>query len=391
MHILMVSPYYAPAWSYGGPVRVAYEVATRAAAKGHHVTVLTTDALNAENRAAPAEETLGGVRVMRLPNWGNSLAWRRIFLPRRFKPTLRRLLPGADVVHIHEIRSMPGAWALDPIMRAGVPFILSPHGGLPHLGRSIFKAAFDALYGQRLLDAACRVHAITDMEAEQATTFDISADRIVTIPNGIDTAFGDLAADAGAFRARRGIPADARVVGFLGRLNAIKGVDLLVDAFARLHETDPQTHLLLCGPDDGLRPDLERRVEGAGLGDAVTLTGALTDEAVKAAAYRTMDVYVLPSRYEIMGITLLEAMLCGIPVITTSACGLATDLVQHDLGVVIPAENISALHAALAGVLHNPTTSKERAARTAAHVRAAYDWDAITARWIGAYEACTGN
>lgn len=391
MHILMISPYYAPAWSYGGPVRVAYEIATRAAAKGHQVTVLTTDALNAQGRAAPPEEIMDGVRVLRLPNWHNGLAWRRMFLPRRFRPTLRGLLADTDVVHIHEIRSMPGAWALGPLQRAGVPFILSPHGGLPHLGRSTFKTIFDALYGQRLLDSACHVHVITTMEAAQAAAFGIPTDRIATIPNGIDITFGDLAADSAAFRARWGIPVDVQVVGFLGRLNAIKGVDLLVDAFARLYADDPQTHLLLCGPDDGLRPDLERRIESAGLENAVTLTGALTAGADKAAAYRAMDFYVLPSRYEIMGITLLESILCDTPVMTTSACGLAADLDAHDLGTIVPPEDISALYAALADALHNPGTLKARTACAAAHVRTTYDWDAITNRWLEVYKGCTGD
>ncbi|HQA69803.1 MAG TPA: glycosyltransferase, partial [Aggregatilineales bacterium] len=112
MHILHITPYYAPAWAYGGSVRVAYELATRTAAQGHTVTVLTTDALDATRRAAPGMHTIDGVTVHRLPNLSNALAWRRVFLPRGFRRAAAQFVPAADVVHVHEARSLLNAAAL---------------------------------------------------------------------------------------------------------------------------------------------------------------------------------------------------------------------------------------------------------------------------------------
>ena len=83
MRVLQVTPYYAPAWAYGGPPRVMSDFAAGLAARGHTVDVLTTDVLDDERRATPREEVLDGVRVRRLPNLSNSLAWRtKKYLPR---------------------------------------------------------------------------------------------------------------------------------------------------------------------------------------------------------------------------------------------------------------------------------------------------------------------
>ncbi|HET9509357.1 MAG TPA: glycosyltransferase, partial [Gaiellaceae bacterium] len=68
MRILQVTPYFAPAWAYGGPPRVMFDYAVGLAARGHQVDVLTTDVLDAEHRATPAAEVMDGVRVRRLPN-----------------------------------------------------------------------------------------------------------------------------------------------------------------------------------------------------------------------------------------------------------------------------------------------------------------------------------
>ena len=106
MHIVHVTPYYPPAWDYGGPVRVAQALCTGLAARGHTLTVVTTDARDAAGRAAPAEETLDGVRVVRVPNLSNWLAWRRVFVPLEARRRLTQALQSADIAHLHEARSL---------------------------------------------------------------------------------------------------------------------------------------------------------------------------------------------------------------------------------------------------------------------------------------------
>lgn len=389
MHILHIVPYYAPAWAYGGSARIAYELATRTAAHGHTVTVLTTDALDAANRAEPGAHTIDGVTVHRLPNLSNALAWRRVFVPRGFRRAAARHVPAADVVHIHEVRSLLNAAALPALRRSGVPYVVTPHGGLPaELGRTAYKRVYDALWGRRLLAGACRLHALTEMERRQYLDLGLPAARTVLIPNGIDLAAADLPADVDAFKRRFGIPPGQPVIGFLGRLNAIKGLDVLVEAFAAVLAQRPGAVLLLVGPDDGVRPALEEQIARAGIGVSVRFAGMISGGAEKAAAYRASDVYVLPSRYENLPTTVLEALLNGAPSITTDRCGLAGDLAAADSARVVPAGDAPALAAQILAVLADPERARAQAQRGRSYVREHFGWEAIIPRWLDTYRAC---
>jgi glycosyltransferase involved in cell wall biosynthesis len=388
LHILHVIPYFSPAWAYGGPVRVAHEITRRLAARGHRITVLATDALDSRSRTPSGPVTADGVYVVRVPNLSNSLAWRRLFIPVGFRRGLRRALPGVDVVHLHEFRSLLNALALPELHRSRVPVILTPHGSLPAgLGREGLKRLYDSGVGSRLLASAAVLHAITDMEKAQFEALGLPASRMVVIPNAIDPAFeGEV--DAGAFRRRLAIPDHSPVVGFLGRLNPIKGVDFLVDAFAGVVARRPDAVLVLAGPDDGARAALEAQVGRLGLRASVRFAGFLGDEASKAAAYRAADVYVLPSRYEILGISLLEALVNGTPVIATDRCGLSGQLTAANAGHVVPFGDVPSLTALLLHALDHPDESRSQAVRGRELVLAQFSWEAVTDRWEDVYRAC---
>ncbi|MBN1122099.1 MAG: glycosyltransferase family 4 protein [Anaerolineae bacterium] len=387
LHILHISPYYAPAWAFGGPVRVIYEIARRQAADGHTVAVVTTDALDSTHRAPAEWETDQGLDIYRCRNLSNFLAWRRLFFPPTMGRVISEMLPAIDVVHLHEIRSMTNALALRPLLKSGIPYIVTPHGGLPtELGRTAYKRFFDLMWGNRLLDRAAGLHAITDMERQQYLDRGLPEDRIVVIPNGIDVDAFDIDADPDSFRRRFDIPIDAPLVGFVGRLNPIKGIDFLIDAFAEVLTHKPGAILLLAGPDDGARADLEKQVERLGIGSAVRFGGLFEGDEMRAAAYRAFDVCVLPSRYEILGITLLESLLNATPVITTDRCGLAGLLTDQDIGRVVPFGSTGDLSAAILATLDDPSAI-EQAHRGRDYVSQHLNWDAISDRWIDTYRA----
>ena len=125
---------------------------------------------------------------------------------------------------------------------------------------------------------------------------------------------------------------DRHLVLFLGRLNAKKGCDLLVEAFARLACVDPRAHLVMAGPDpDGLGQELRALARTHGVADRITWTGMLAG-AMKWGALHAADVFVLPSHQENFGVAVVEALSVGLPVLISQRVNIWREVVEDQAG-----------------------------------------------------------
>ena len=321
MNLLHVTPYYAPAYPFGGVVRAVEGLAVALAARGHKLTVLTTDAGSRSGRVdAPAEEMRNGVRVIRLRNRAPKLRISaNLSTPAGLAGMARSLLPGMDLVHLHEFRTVEALQVTPEAVRAGVPIILSPHGTLTlETGRSFLKSRWDQLLSRRVADHLAAVVALTDAEAEDVRLLWARLGRtpppLHIVPNGVNPADVTPSAPARAGFRRRYELGDAPVCLFLGRLHARKGVDVLAQAF--LAANIPDTRLVIAGPDEGMQHRLEE------LGDPrIVLTGYLGPEE-RLAALAAADVFALPATGEGLSMAALEALAAGLPVILSPGCNL---------------------------------------------------------------------
>lgn len=316
MRIGFVIPYFHPAWQYGGSPRSAYELARGIAKKGHHVKVMTTDTCGAVRIGRQwLNKPLDGIEVVHFRNLSNYLAFRqRISIVPGLSFRLRKYLEDIELVHIHEYRSLITIAAVSACKAKGIPYVLSPHGGLKPLGKKILKKAFDRFKGHSILEDAQRVLTVSPLEEVQALGFGVPINAISTIPNALPVRRAKTLSTEGRFRSRWSIHQETIIL-FLGRLNSIKGADLLVRAL-----TNSKAHLVLAGPDDGQESELRRLVKRLGLDARVTFTGFLNDEQ-KLDAFVDANLTVIPSRNEIFSITMLESLLCARPVLISSACG----------------------------------------------------------------------
>jgi glycosyltransferase involved in cell wall biosynthesis len=211
--------------------------------------------------------------------------------------------------------------------------------------RNIFlKRVYHARWGQEMLDGAAAVIATAEQEVEELAEGGIPRAKIVIRRNGV-MAPRKLPV-RGAFRAKYGIPVNALLTLFLGRLSKKKSPDMLLEAFAELPEKIAERELWLAfaGPDEsGMRAQLQELAQTRGVERRVIFSSAIFDEQ-KWAAYRDADVFVLPSQNENFGNTAMEAAACGTPVVITENCGVAPLLagtgaivVPHETGAVAQA------------------------------------------------------
>jgi glycosyltransferase involved in cell wall biosynthesis len=350
LRITFVIPYFYPAWEYGGQPRSAYELARALVQRGHHVKVLTTDS-GGRSRLKDignGRREVDGIEVVYYPNVSNWLAYRyRLFVPRCLLRELESEMHGSDIVHIHELRSSISPFAYAAARRLKIPYVLSGHGGLRRLGRAAAKALYDRLWGGKILQNAAAVIAVSPLEEGDAKTLGVEPRRIHRLPNIVRSEDYEKLPPPGRFRQRCSIPSD-KIVLFLARLHPIKGADLLVKAFSRL-KPETRTSLVIAGPNDGQEQELRRLVSQLKLESNVRFMGHL-DMSSKKEALVDASLLVVPSRSEVFAITAVEALLCGTPVLLSSACGLYPLPRQADTVTFFRTEDVDDLAAKLAVV-----------------------------------------
>ena len=205
-----------------------------------------------------------------------------------------------------------------------------------------------------------------------------------TIPCGIDI---DLFYPRGKAASRKalGLDPDHPLLLWVGRLEKLKGVDMLVDAVAELDECAPK--LVIVGGDDrtqSLRHELEIQVEEAGLTDRVTFAGAVPHDHLPLY-YSAADVVVVPSYYESFGLVAVEAMACGTPVVASRVGGLVSTVIDGVTGYLIPWRCPGPFAEKLEVLIHNPELRANfgRAARTSVE---RFRWARVAAEVYRLYE-----
>lgn len=353
MRILVVAVAFAPSFAFGGAPKVAYDLAKELAKRNHDVVVYTSDAKDAYSRLSDAPlRFIDGVEVHYFRNLTlASVRAAKQFITPNLIETVQRCVQSFDVIHLHEYRSFQNIVVHHYAKKYGVPYLLQAHGSLMlDQTKRNMKRVFDGFFGYRLLRDASTLLALS--KTEQWEYHQMAPHiSVEVLPNGVDLSCYEVLPPKGAFRVRYGIPADKRVILFLGRLHWKKGVDQLVNAYAYLTKNlhFHESTLCIVGPDDGFLKTLQTQVKFLNLQDSIHFAGPLYGED-KLAALNDADVCVLPSRYEAFPMSALEAYACGKPVIASKILGLQ-ELVQAAGGCLYESENVRELAELLLGLL----------------------------------------
>ena len=385
MKILQVIPAFYPAQAYGGTVEVAYRLSKELVRRGHEVTVYTSDSIDKYHRQKSRVLEIDGIKVYYFKTLNSRLAWnhRLICIP-SILPRLRREINSFDIVHLHSYYTFLNIATYHYAKRYGIPYVLQAHGSvLPTFKKQRLKNIFNLFFGYRMLRDASKVIALTKTEVEQYKKMGVDENKIEIAPNGIDLSEYENLPKRGEFRRKYLIGDAEKIILYLGRIHKIKGIDLLVNAFADLVKELDGVKLVIVGPDDGFLSTLKRQIEDLKIGYRILFTGPLY-ERDKLKAYVDADVYVLPSVYEIFGITVLEACACGTPVIVTDRCGMA-DFVDGRVGYVVEYDK-DQLRDAIIKVLSDDELRRRFGEGGKRLVREEFGWDGVVRKIERIYE-----
>ncbi len=385
MRVLHVTPYFAPAFNYGGPPRSILGLCKALLRVGVEVDVFTTTANGILDLPASSEsaDVYDGVPV-------------RYFLrafPRRFfgaaglAETIPAVLGSYDLLHIHGLWNLPAWLASRPARRVGVPYVISPRGMLEPgaIAHKSWRKRFAYLVVERrnLVNAAF-LHATSASEGRTLKGYGVDAE-IVVLPNGVNVREGD-SPPRGAFRHMHGLDENLKLVAFLGRIHPIKRLDILAGAFRRVHEVAPNTHLVIAGPDEcGYREMLEPMF--ARVSNAVHWIGEV-GQADKQSLLRDADVLVMCSDSESFGMSVVEAMAAGVPVVVTQTCPWQ-EVETAGCGFWVAQES-GEIATAVKYLLSHPAEAAAMGERGRLQARAKYDWDSIARKMADHYAAAIG-
>jgi len=252
MKLLFVTPFYKPAYVYGGPTRSIPSLCEGLVELGCDVDVFTTNAGGDTSLDVATDQPveLDGVSVSYCEC---STVQGSFFYSPQMKELCRRRIEEFDLVYIYGIWNYP-AIASGSLCRAkDIPYVVSPRTGLmdwPMQQGWLKKWVYFWSFGRRYLNGARAIHYTTEVERRESEQLSFSANGFV-VPNSVDLSeFSDLPTP-GRFRTQHNLDNKTPILLFLGRLEPRKGIDIAVEAFGKVRDELPRAHFIVAGPGEG--------------------------------------------------------------------------------------------------------------------------------------------
>lgn len=334
-NILYVIPYFVPAWSYGGPVKVTYDFAKELINLGHHITVATTDVLDAKSRNKKLYEEIDGISVYRFKNINNKIARNfNFYTPIGLTRWLKQNIKNYDIVHIHEFFTYQSYFTCKICQHLDKPFVLQPHGSLSLVSiRSRYSIKKFVIHKfTNLVESSNAIIALNEKERRDIiNVYPQTKSKVIVAPNGIDLdEFKEI--ETIDLHQSYGIPKGNKIIGFLGRLHYKKGLDLSLKAMVRLKNKINFTFLII-GPDEGEKANLEEQAKQLGIQDRIVFAGLVSGRQ-KLETLKSTDISLLNSRSEGLPTTLLESAALGLPIICSRESNLP-EVEKYEAGFIV--------------------------------------------------------
>jgi len=361
MKIALVCPASLPATQFGGIMHLCLDIAKETSQLGHDVTIYTTDmdlANNAHtfNKKLPRVETVDKFKINRSHVW---FYLQLFFVNPGIYSQISKGKP--DIIHTIGVRSFQSLVAALISRRKRIPLVLTDQGGLtthPDISASFVKKL---LYKIQLpmirfiINQSSMITIGNEYERKIFSEF-CSNSKLVLVRNGID--LEKIHTGNTNFKTKYDI--SSRYILFVGRFAHVKGVDVLIRAFASIKNepTVSNIKLVIMGVDFGFETEMIKMINGLKITDRTIIIKKPPREDV-LAAYAECQFLVLPSRWELSPLTPLEGFAFKKPTISTTAHGIPYTVKDGQNAILVESDNTDHLAKAILKLLTDEKTRLE--------------------------------
>ena len=322
-NLLIIIPYFVPAYWYGGPIKVAYDQAIELIKRWFVVTVVTTDALDDKNRNNVLEETIDWIKIYRFKNVSNKLAkFHNIYLPIWMWNWLRKNIKNYDIVHIHDILNIPALLWSYYAKKNDIKYFLHPHGTLSDTRiesrKTWIKKLFLKLF-QPMLNDAKTIFALTKQEEKEIKRY-TNNKNIYILPNWIDLKEFDNIKEID-LREKYWLDKNTIIFSFIWRIQYIKWLDIAFKLLSEYDKINSNWRYLIIWPDEWEKDKLVKLSEELWISDKIIWYWISTWKG-KYSLLKASDLFLFTSRAEGFPMTILEALWCWLPVFISEWCNL---------------------------------------------------------------------
>lgn len=358
LQLAFIIPAYLPARGFGGPLNHVQAIAKIFKEEGHSVGIYASNIANPSDlsETLPWKEWIDGILVKRYPA---PLKVAGYWVTPSMFADLKA--DEYDILHAHLGRSFQCDLAALVSKLRRNPFLITPHGSIgSHLdvdrGLKIHTLhTMHDIIAKYVLGAADKVIALNNFEKRHLLRLGVDSTKIAIIPNGIS--LNEFKQKYYDFKAVHAI--EGKIVLFVGRLDLVKGLDTLIQAFSMVKRVNfKNVKLVLVGEDWGFKKKLLELAKQYNISADVIFIDHPKRSDILSALHAS-EIVVLPSYYETFSITMLEAFACAKPVITSAVGGMPEIVANRENGLLVRPKDPKHLAEAITYLLNSEDIAKK--------------------------------
>jgi len=351
-----------------------YNLSRKLIDKGHEIVVITRGSFKKTQR-----EVIDGIEVIRapfIPIYPLYIKLHSIFVNKIFKS----LESTVDIVHIHT--------PLSPLIKTDLPIITTVHTPMLTDNRYIKISSFYSFLSKisarlvsyplelKLLHNSNTITTVSKSISDELKENYVHSDKIKIVGNGVDENFFNFT--------HKRFQDDKKYILYVGRIDREKGLFDLLECAKYICNDRSDVFFILAGLGRDLN-NLKKRVKKENLHDRFTFLGQVNkDQLVKL--YQKSTLFVFPSYHEGLPSVILEAMSCGLPVITTNVRGNRDLISDRENGIMVPPRNPKKLAKTISSLLDNKKLCETFSKKAREIIEKNYTWDLISSRFLKYYE-----